>query len=224
VKIQPTADFLSKEVLQYYFPEGRTVTEKTAELLDKSPLYEGFFNFTLYKLRHSLFRGGNSRAFTREILERNPVAALLPYDPVRDAVVLIEQFRPGAFAANWPSPWIIEVVAGIIEPGETAEEMVRREAMEEAGCTVSDLEPIVTFFPSAGGCSEVAHFFCGRVDATNIGGIHGVEHEDEDIRVFVESTDDALKMLDAGEIQSSIGVIGLLWLARHREKLRARWS
>ncbi len=200
------------------------MTEKTAELFDKSPLYEGFFKFTLFTLRHTLFGGDNSRVFSREILERNPVAALLPYDPVRDEVVLIEQFRPGAFAANWPNPWIIEVVAGIIEPGETAEDMVRREAMEEAGCTVTDLEPIVTFFPSAGGCSEVAHFFCGRVDASDIGGIHGVDDEDEDIRVFVESTDNALRMLDAGEIQSSIGVIGLLWLARHREKLRTRWT
>lgn len=200
------------------------MTEKTAELLDKSTLYEGFFKFTLFTLRHTLFGGDNSRVFSREILERSPVAALLPYDPVRDEVVLIEQFRPGAFAANWPNPWIIEVVAGIIEPGETAEDMVRREAMEEAGCTVTDLEPIVTFFPSAGGCSEVAHFFCGRVDASDIGGIHGVDDEDEDIRVFVESTDNALRMLDAGEIQSSIGVIGLLWLARHREKLRTRWT
>lgn len=200
------------------------MTEKTAELIEKSPLYEGFFRFTLFKMRHSLFGGGMSRVFNREIFERNPVAALLPYDPVRDEVVLIEQFRAGAFAADWPSPWVIEVVAGIIESGETAEEMVRREAMEEAGCTVTDLDPIVTFFPSAGGCSEVAHFFCGRVDASNIGGIHGVDSEDEDIRVFVESTDNALEMLDAGKIQSSIGVIGLLWLARHRDRLRAMWT
>lgn len=180
--------------------------EKSAELVDKSTLYDGFFKLSLYKLRHTLFVGGRSRAFTREVLERNPVAAVLPYDPVRDQVVLIEQFRPGAFAAGRRNPWMIEIVAGIIEPGETAEEMARRETMEEAGC------------------SEVAHLYCGRVDAERAGGIHGVADEDEDIRVFVESSDDALSMLDSGKIESSVGVIGLLWLARHRDRLRARWT
>lgn len=199
------------------------MTSKDFEIVERSDLYKGFFTMALYKLRHRLFRGGWSPTFSREVFERGAVAAVLPYDPVRDTVVLIEQFRPGAAAANQP-PWMIEIVAGIIEPGESAEEMCRREAVEEAGCVLHQLEPIVDFFPSAGGCSERVHLFCGRVDSEGVGGVHGREDEVEDIRVFVEPADRAFAMLRKGKIESSIAVIGLLWLELNRDDLRRRWG
>ncbi len=200
------------------------MTDDDAEILDRSTLYSGFFEMALYTVRHRLFAGGTSPAFTREIFVRPPVAAVLLYDPGRDRVVQIEQFRAGKLASGRPNPWMIEIVAGIIEPGETPEEMARREAMEEAGCTILDLEPIVKFYPSPGGCSEFVHMFCGRVDSDGIGGIHGLDDEQEDIRVFVESSDTALTRLANGEIESSIAIIGLQWLALNRDRLRERWT
>ena len=195
-----------------------------AELLERSTLYKGFFEMALYKMRHRLFAGGMSRPFTREVFLRNPVAAVLPYDPVRDTVVLLEQFRAGMFAAGAERPWMIEIVAGIIEEGETPEKVAHREAKEEAGATIADLEPVMTYFPSAGGCSEYVHLYCGRVDSDGLGGIHGLEHEDEDIRVFVDKTDQALARLARGEIENSLAIIALQWLALNRDRLRQQWT
>ena len=162
------------------------MTARIVEFLDKTILSDGFFQLVLCKVRHSLFAGGVSRAFTREVLQRAPVAAVLPYDPVRDTVVLLEQFRAGKLLAGAEDPWMIEIVAGIIEDGETPEDMARREAHEEADCEIQALERLPGFYPSAGGCSEYVHMFCGKVDSTGIGGVHGLDHEDEDIRVWVE--------------------------------------
>jgi ADP-ribose pyrophosphatase len=197
---------------------------KIAELLDKTKLSDGFFPLIRYRIRHSLFAGGMSRPIEREILMRGQVAAVLPYDPDRDAVVLLEQFRAGKFAAGSADPWMIEIVAGIIEAGETPEDMARREAVEEAGCRLGAMEPLPGFYPSAGGSSEYTHLFCGRVDSRGVGGIHGLDHEDEDIRVIVEPTDRALERLARGEIDNAISIVALQWLALNRERLRAQWT
>jgi ADP-ribose pyrophosphatase len=197
---------------------------RIAEFIDKTVLSDGFFPLILCKVRHTLFQGGMSRPFTREVLNRAPVAAVLPYDPIRDRVVLIEQFRAGKMLAGAEDPWMIETVAGIIEDGETPEDMARREAQEEAGCHVTDLERLPSFYPSAGGCSEYVHMFCGRVDSDGLGGIHGLDHEDEDIRVWVEPTDRALERLDKGELDNVILIVCLQWLALNRERLRKQWA
>ena len=110
---------------------------RKAEFVDKTILSDGFFPLILCKIRHTLFAGGLSRPFTREVMQRDPVAAVLPYDPVRDTVVLIEQFRIGKMLSGAREPWMIEIVAGIIENGETPEDMARREASEEANCDIS---------------------------------------------------------------------------------------
>ena len=198
--------------------------KKIAEILEKTVLSDGFFPLVRYRVRHSLFAGGMSRPFEREILLRDQVAAVLPYDPDRDAVVLIEQFRAGKFAAGAADPWMIEIVAGIIEDGETPEVMARREAVEEAGCQLGVMEALPGFYPSAGGCSEYTHMFCGRVDSRGVGGIHGLDDEDEDIRVIVEPTDRALERLARGGIDNAITVVALQWLALNRARLRAQWT
>jgi ADP-ribose pyrophosphatase len=200
------------------------MAEKIAEFVDKTVLSDGFFPLILCKIRHTLFAGGMSRPFSREVMLRRPVAAVLPYDPIRDAVVLIEQFRAGKLLSGAEDPWMVEIVAGIIEPGETPEEMARREAVEEAGCAIGTLEPLPGFYPSAGGCSEYVHMFCGRVDSRGLGGIHGLDHEDEDIRVTVVPTDDALARLARGEIDSAIALVALQWLALNRARLQAQWT
>ena len=151
--------------------DGREV-----ELLDRSVAYQGYFRVDRYRLRHQQFRGGLGPVLTREVFERGQVAAVLPVDPERDRVVLIEQFRPGPWAAGW-DPWLIECVAGVIEDGEDAESLARREAREEADCTVTDLVPIACFFTSPGACTEAVSLYAGRVDSEGVGGLHGLADE-----------------------------------------------
>jgi ADP-ribose pyrophosphatase len=177
----------------------------------------------LYRLRHRKFDGDWTAPMSREVFERGHAAAVLLYDPDRDAVVLIEQFRIGAYAAG-TEPWLIEVVAGIIEPGEDAAEVVRREAVEEAGREIQDLVTIGTFLMTPGGSSETVAMFCGRVDSNGAGGIHGLDHEGEDIRVFAVPAEDALDRVLTQERPNAITVITLQWLLLNRADLQRRWA
>ncbi|ETX01864.1 MAG: ADP-ribose pyrophosphatase [Candidatus Entotheonella factor] len=197
--------------------------EPQYEILETSTGYAGFFRILRYRLRHRLFSGEWSRELTRELFERGHAAAVLPYDPVTDRVVLTEQFRIGALQAPG-GPWLLEIVAGIIEAGETPQDVVRREAMEEIGCAVSDLVSICDYHVSPGGTSERIHLFCGRVDASQAGGVHGVADEDEDIRVVVMSADDAIAHMQAGQIVSAAPIIALQWLMMNRASLRENWA
>jgi ADP-ribose pyrophosphatase len=196
---------------------------QNVEVVEKTTPYEGYSRIDVYRLRHKRFGGGWTEVMSRELFERGQAAVVLPYDPLRDTVVLIEQFRIGAYAAGL-APWLIEPVAGIIEPGETPEEVVRREAIEEAGCEITELEPIGPVLSTPGICSEVLHLYCGRVDSEGVGGIHGLEHEHEDIRAFTLPLDTALERLAKGEYIKAITVMTLQWLALNRERLRKKWS
>ncbi len=193
------------------------------EVLEQSLKYQGFFCLQRVRLRHELFAGGWSKDIIREVFERGHAAAALLYDPLRDEVVLIEQFRIGALESP-EGPWLLEIVAGIIEPGEEPEDVIRREAVEEAGCEILDLEFIADFNLSPGGCSERMHLYCARVDASNAGGIHGLPEEGEDIRVSVHSADEALALLEAGKASSATPMLALQWFALHRTELREKWS
>lgn len=192
------------------------------EVVKQETAYRGFFQIDRYKVRHRLFEGGWSKEITREVFERGQAAAVLPYDPETDSVVLIEQFRIGAVAAGEP-PWLIEIVAGIIEDGESAEDVVRREAVEEAGLVITDLESVTRCFLTPGGASETCHIFCGRASSANACGIHGVENENEDIRVSTHNLDDAARMIADGTIKNAITIIALQWLLLHRETIREKW-
>ena len=195
------------------------------EILDQSSGYRGFFRLEKYRLRHELFAGGWSAEMVRECLERGHAVAVLLYDPERDQLVLLEQFRVGALEFSG-GPWLLEIVAGIIDhPGETTEEVARRETVEEAGCEVLDLTPICQYLVSPGGASESITLFCGRVDASTVmPGIRGVAAEHEDIRVHVVSRTAALELLDSGRINSAAPIIALQWLELNRLKLLERWG
>ena len=199
------------------------MTGEDVELLGRDVVHDGYFRLDRYHLRHRRFAGGLGPVLTREILERGRVAAVLPVDPGRDRVVLIEQFRPGAWAAG-RDPWLVECVAGVIEPGETPEALARREALEEAGCIVTDLVPVATFLTSPGATTETVRLFCGRVDSDGVGGLHGVAAEGEDIRVSVLPVEDAVALLDEGRIVNAKTIIALQWIARHYDSLKARWT
>ncbi|NNG03881.1 MAG: NUDIX domain-containing protein [Inquilinus sp.] len=189
------------------------------DIQDTEICHRGFFRLDRLTLRHRRFDGGWTPPLTREVLLRGPAVAVLPYDPVRDEIVLIEQFRAGNYAAGRPG-WMTEIVAGITDQGEAPEDVARREMREETGLAVGDLEFVAEFLPSPGGSSEVVRLYCGRVDATSAGGIHGVDGESEDIRVLTMSTNDALAWLDSGQVDNAVTLIGLLWLGRHRDRLR----
>lgn len=192
------------------------------EIIEKSPAYQGYFRIDRYRFRHRLFAGGWSGEIKREVFERGHAVGVLAYDPERDAVILIEQFRIGAVAAGVPA-WQSEVIAGIIDEGETPEAVAHREAQEEAGCTIRDLVRICHYLVSPGGSSETVQLYCGRVDSTGVGGIHGLPEEHEDIRVEVVPFGEARERLLAGRFGNAPTIIALQWLILNRDMLRARW-
>jgi ADP-ribose pyrophosphatase len=202
--------------------DGRSPHDGSVEMLSRETGYRGFFSLERLTLRHSLFGGGMSPPITRELIEKGDVAAVLLYDPELDRVVLIEQFRIGA-VRDPDGPWMLEVVAGLIEQGESPEDVARREAMEEAGCAVLDLVPIATFYASPSKTTERSFLYCGRVDAARAGGVHGLAHEGEDIRVVPLDAGEALQLLQSGRVNSAWPMIALQWLALNRERIRSRW-
>jgi len=197
--------------------------QEDIKILDHQLAYQGFFKLERYHLKHRLFNGGWSLPLTRELFERGHAAAVLPYDPVRDEIILIEQFRIGAIHSN-QGAWLTEIVAGVIEVNETAEDVVRREALEESGCPLQQLELICNYYVSPGGTSEQLTLFCGRVDASLAGGIHGCQEEGEDIRVFTVPFTETLNMISDGRINSASPIIAIQWLSINRDRLRSIWQ
>ncbi len=195
---------------------------KEFKIINKEILYSGFFRMEKYCLQHTLYAGGWSAAINRELFVRGSCVAVLLYDPERDKVVLIEQFRAGAILQP-DRAWLVEIVAGAIEEGETAIEVAYRESIEEAGCEIQELIVINEFYTTPGGASERITLFCGKIDSTKVGGIHGMDHEDEDIWVRSVDFDEAYRMIESNEIESAIPIIAIQWLALNKEKIRQKW-
>lgn len=192
-------------------------------LLEEEVLHDGFMRLSRLALRHERFDGGVTGILSREILYRGPAVAVLPYDPVRDRVALIEQFRVGTYVAG-VRPWIMEIIAGMVEPGEDPLACARREAREEGGVVLGErAERICDYYPSPGGCSERLEIWCAQADLSGEGGLHGLAAEDEDIRVHHLPSEAAFAMLQDGRANSSPILIALLWLRLERERLRAAW-
>jgi ADP-ribose pyrophosphatase len=193
------------------------------EVVERRTAYDGYFKIIRYRLRHLLFSGAISPEIVREVFDRGHAAAVLPYDPAREQVALVEQFRVGAHAAFDPEPWLIEPVAGIIEPGERPEDVAVREAAEEAGLVITDLIPACEYYVSPGGASETCKVFIGRADITGAGGIHGLPEEGEDILVHVVSLDEALAWMAEGRLRVASTLVAVQWLALHRDEVGSRW-
>lgn len=204
-------------------PEEQKPTELTrddVELIQHDTVFQGYYRMDRYQLRHRQYDGNWSRPITREVLERGHAAAVLPYDPVEDKVILIEQFRTGAYA-HGADPWQIEIIAGIIDPNQSAEQVARREALEEAGCELfGELIPIMDYYMSPGAVSEYMSLFCAACDSKLVSGFHGLDDEDEDIRVLAVPLQRALSLLKAGKIRNSPAIIALQWLQLNHAKVR----
>lgn len=196
--------------------EQTTFGKKDLKIVDKQPLYKGFFQCNKYTLKHKLFAGGWSAEIQREIFERGHAAAVLPYDKKNDTVVLIEQFRFAAKDTD-QSPWLLEIVAGIIEEGEKSVDVIHREAQEEAGLTIQSTQFIMNCLLSPGGSTEHVDIYIGSVDSNKAGGLHGLQEESEDIRVHVVPRETAYQWVLEGKINNSIAVIALLWLQINKD-------
>ena len=156
----------------------------------------------------------------REVHMRKDAVGVLLYDVAQDALVLVEQFRAGA-VDDPATPWKLEFVAGLVEAGESLEEVACREAQEESGCCITELKHLHTYYPSPGACNERVTLFCGLVDSQGVGGIHGLKEEHEDIRVHVMSFHSAWALLEQGRLDNAMSLIGMHWLAGQRASLRA---
>ena len=206
-------------------PENVPVTfaKNDVEIIARETLYSGFFSMDLYRFRHRLFNGEMSGEIRREIFERGHAAVLLPFDPVRDEVVLVEQVRIAAYDTS-ETPWLLEMVAGMIEEGESVEDVARREALEEAGLAIGRTKPVLSYLASPGGTTERSSIMVGEVDATTAKGIHGLADENEDIRVHVVSREQAYQWVEEGKIDNAASVIALQWLQLHYQTLRNEWK
>ncbi|EIZ1342120.1 ADP-ribose diphosphatase [Vibrio parahaemolyticus] len=197
-------------------------TSRDVEIISKESVFEGFFKMVKYRFKHKLFAGGWSDVVEREMFERGHAAAMLPYDPKTDQVVIIEQIRIGALEHE--HPWQLEIVAGMIDRAESAEEVIRRESEEEAGITVGRVASVTSYYPSSGGCSEKLEVFVGEVDASKAHGIHGLDYEDEDIRVHVLSREQAYQWVKDGRFENGASIIALQWLQLNHQELRSQWG
>jgi len=188
------------------------------KLLKAEPKYDGFFKIDLCHIQHETYGGGEIE-IKRELFHRGDAVAVLMYDPSKDKIVLLEQFRVGA-KDDENGPWLLEIVAGMVEPGESIADVARRECKEESGIEVHSFENVHSFYSSPGGCSEKIHIVCAMVDSDQASGIHGVENEGEDIKVLVVDFADLHDLMMSGKICAAIPLIALQWLQLNRERLR----
>ena len=191
------------------------------ELLAHDTVFNGFFKVVKYTFRHKLFAGGWSNPVEREVFERGDAVVVLPYDPITDQVVLIEQVRFPALRTS-DTPWLFELVAGMIDKNRTALEVAQAELMEEAGLTATRIHAVQSVLASPGGTSERFYFYWAEVDATQAKGIHGLEQENEDIKVHAFSREQAYNMVKRGKIDNASTVIGLQWLQLNYQDIKVK--
>jgi len=192
-------------------------------VLEDETVYDGYFSMRRVTLQYRAFDGGWVEPQVREVFERGDAVGVLPYHPATDSLVMIEQFRPGAMRGD-NSPWMLELIAGIVEPGESDAEVAHREAMEEAGCELCELRPIATVLPSAGACTEQVQLYCGLLDGPVVTGVHGLAEEGENILVHSVPVADAFQLLAQNRIPNGHTLISLLWLQNNIHSLRERWG
>ena len=203
-------------------PHTPEFTSTDVEIVKQDVIYQGHLKLLKYDLKYRLFAGGWSSVVTRELFQSSQAVGVLLFDPIRDEIVLIEEFRLGAMAQK--SPWILELVAGIIEPNESVAEVAKRESQEEAGCDVMDLIPMYEYWTSPGISTGKFSLFCGRVDASNAGGIFGLSHEHEDIRAHVFPKAFVYNALKTGEINNAATIIAVQWLQLHELDVKQKWK
>lgn len=188
------------------------------ELIKIDTLYQGFFSMKKYQYRHRQYQGGWSPLVEREIFERGNAVGVLLYDPRLDRFVMIEQCRPGSLKDN-RSPWLLEIIAGMVEEGEDPHEVAHREAKEEAHITINKLIEMPGYWVSPGGTTEYVDLFLGLVDSSNLVEYAGLDDEHEDIKVLAISRQEMLQLLANGGISNSMALIAIQWFLLNEQQL-----
>ena len=209
--------------------DSKLFDAKDVEIISRSLEHDGFLRIEHLQLRHRLFSGAWSEVFMRELQLKDPAVGVLLFDPDRDMLLLVRQFRVGMFNAtpghgDQALGWPLEIVAGMVARGEQFEEVALRESKEESNCVPTDLIKICEYYNSPGGSNEKIILFCGRIDSRNAGGVYGLIEEHEDIEVQVLSYADAMRFIDSGEINNAMTIIALQWLQLHRQELLDSWN
>lgn len=183
--------------------------------------YANFFAVEEYDLSFRRFDGTDSASIKRAAFISGDAVTVLPYDPKRDRVLLVEQFRTGPLARGDHQPWQLEAIAGRIDPGESPEAAARREASEEAALTLGDLLQVAQYYPSPGAFSEYIFSYVALADLPDgAAGVFGVEEEAEDIRGHLMGFDALMSLITQGEVANAPLILTALWLQRERARLR----
>ncbi len=193
-------------------------TREDVEVIEEKVVFDGFFKMHELTLRHKLFAGGWTANLKREVFHRGEASAAILYDPRNDLIGLIEQFRMGAIDSQY-GPWCLEAVAGMLEEGETPEQLIRRELNEEAGILDAELVHISSYYSTPGGCSEKIHLYCALCDLKTAGGIHGLDAENEDICLHIYPAESVFAVMLDSRMNNAATLLGLQWLQINRKSL-----
>lgn len=189
--------------------------ERKWALENREVRYDGFYRIDRLRFRHDLHDGGETSTLERELFVRGNVVGVLPYDPATDRIALVEQFRLGAMDQQ-PDPWMVEIIAGMIDTDESPEQVAVREAREEAGLELESVQLVSHYLASPGASNEEVFVFYAETDLSGIGGLHGLPEEDEDILVRTVPLDEAFAMMGDGRIRNALSIIALQWLRLNR--------
>lgn len=199
-----------------------TFTANDIQVHDVSRPYVDFFAMNEYDLSFRRYDGGQSDMVRRAVFVATDAVIVLPYDPVRDRVLLIEQFRPGPFARGDDLPWQLEPIAGRVDSGEDPKETAHREAEEEAGLKISALHDVAHCYASPGCSTEYYNIYIGISDLPRaVEGVAGLDSEAEDIKSYLFGFDELMDMVDKGQVVNAPLALAALFLARHRDRLRS---
>jgi ADP-ribose pyrophosphatase len=215
--------YLSAPDRKFVLPEIQRFSAKDVKIEKTQTLYDGFFKMIKYAFKHRLYEGGWSEVVEREIFERGHAVAVLLYDPDLAEFVMIEQFRIGALATS-KTPWLIEIVAGIIDAGETPENVCKREVLEEAGLEITHLRKALSYLASPGGTTERLDVYIAKVDASKAQGVHGLEYESEDILVHRVAEQQAMDWIEQGVVENAATLIALQWFGLNKPKILTEWK
>ena len=180
------------------------------KVTNKKNLYDGFFKMNEISLKYKKYDGSWSNEIKRELFGGAQVSAVLPFDPIKKKIVLIQQFRPGTISKN-TNNYLNEIVAGIIDPGESPEIAAKRECLEETGYKIKKLTPIQGYFPAPGSSESFYHLFLGEVDSKNGKKIMGLDNENEDILVESFKINQVKKMMQEGKFINGLTLIAIQW-------------
>lgn len=197
-------------------------SKSDVEICQRQTSYDGYLKVDKLLLKHRLVLGGWSEEMQREIQIKSGAIAILLLDPARMEVVLVRQFRVGMIDEG-QTPWLLELVAGMTEEGESPQDVAVRESEEEADCTPQNIVKICSYYNSPGTTNEKVHLFCGQVDSSKAGGVFGLDSEHEDIEVVVLSVKQLQQAVESGLINNAMTIIASLWLEKHLDAIVNQW-